>query len=67
MFDALRDLGTGHRYAPGAEPNILERTISDILHNGLDPLHLIWLLPVIYLVSGLTGSNRAIHWSRRRY
>lgn len=66
-FDALRDLGSGHRYAPGAEPNIIEKVVLDLVHNGLEPLHLIWLLPIVYLLSGLTGSSRAVRWSRRRY
>ncbi|MEM9144619.1 MAG: hypothetical protein AAGC57_00375 [Pseudomonadota bacterium] len=66
-FDPLRDLGAGHRYAPGWEPSILEKVFNDLLQNGFEPIHLFWVLPIVYLVSGLTGSNRAVRWSRRRY
>ncbi|GMG85457.1 hypothetical protein LNKW23_46770 [Paralimibaculum aggregatum] len=65
--DALRDLGPGHRFAPGAEPGTVEKFIADIAQNGLDPANLPVLLAAGFMMAvWITGRHLQV-WSRDRY
>lgn len=64
--DALRDLGPGHRYAPGAEPGSLERLVAEMAQNGLSGDHLPAVLAAGFVLAVWITGRHLAWWSGSR-